>query len=233
MWLEAIIARDDLVDLMRRFLPVKIDLGGGTLTAFEASDIELVPDMGLRVRSKAEVEWPLLGIDLPVALHELTVLLRPQILARDGVDKLVFGLEIEHADLAGVPTFLDNRITERVNRELQDKHVELAWDFARALTHVFDLPRTLSLAEALALDVAWGRIRITDEALVLAVSFHANVLREGARLRTVTPPVPEPPRSEPRLRAPEARSLAVLGALALTAAGGIYATARGLRRRSA
>jgi hypothetical protein len=229
--LEAILSKEDLRELFQRLLPVKIDLGGGELEARGPCEIALEANRGLRVRCKAVVEWPVLGIEVPLALHELTVLLCPQILPRDGVDKLVFGFEIERADFAGVPDFIDERIKERVNHELQAKKVELAWDFAQTLTHVFDLPRTIALAEAVALDVLWGRLRVTDEAVVLAISFQANVLREGARAR-IAPS--EPPPSAPRLRAQtrpiEARSLAVIGALALTAAGGIYATARGMRR---
>jgi hypothetical protein len=175
MWLEAILSKGDLTKLVDRLLPLKIDVGGGTLGLHEPSEVEIVPEKGLRVRSKALVHWPVLGIDVPIALHELSVLICPEITPDD---KLAFHVEIVHADLASVPNFVDVRITERLNTTLRERHTELTWDFAHALSHVFHFPEALSLAEALSLDVAWGRLRVMEEAIVLAVSFRADVVRE-------------------------------------------------------
>jgi hypothetical protein len=176
MWLEAILSKDDLTKLVGRLLPVKIDLGGGTLALHEPSDVAITPERGLLVRSKALVHWPVLGVEVPIALHELTVLICPEVTPDDA---LTFRLDIVHADLASVPAFVDARITDRLNRTLRERRAELTWNFARALSHVFHFPPSLSLVEALSLDVAWGRLRIMEEAIVLAVSFRADVLREA------------------------------------------------------
>jgi hypothetical protein len=186
MWLEAILSKADLTTMVERFLPVKIDLGGGTLALHDATEVSLVKGRGLRVRSKALVHWPVLGVDVPIALHELTVMICPEVTD----EALTFRLELVHADLASVPSFVDKRITERINSELHARKAELTWDFAQALSHVFHFPPSLSLAEALSLDVAWGRLRIDEEAMVFAISFRADVLRETAEHAVVTARAP-------------------------------------------
>src|SRR5262249_53089084 len=52
MWLEAILSKGDLTTMVERFLPVKIDLGGGTLALHDPSEVTLVEGRGLRVRAK-------------------------------------------------------------------------------------------------------------------------------------------------------------------------------------
>jgi hypothetical protein len=177
MWLEAILSRDDLVTLVERFLPVKIHIGTCSLTLYEPREVRLVAARGLLLRCKARVHWPVLGIAVPIVLHEFDVMLWPEV---ESERHLVFRIAIEHADLAGVPAFIDDRITLRINRELREHDVNVSWDFAAALTRVFQLPGTVSLADALSLDSSWGRLRIRPEAMVLAVSLHADVLRQSA-----------------------------------------------------
>jgi hypothetical protein len=72
---------------------------------------------------------------------------------------------------------VDQRILEKVNEALAEN--ELTWHFIRALSHTFALPGSLAPLESLELDVAWGEVRVPDEALVFAVSFHPNVKRHA------------------------------------------------------
>jgi hypothetical protein len=195
MWLEAIVSIEDLSRLVARILPVRIDFGSGALTLQDPRDVKLVAGRGLAVRCKGQVQWPVLGLHVPVVLQELSIILCPEIEAER---TLVFRIEIRHADLAGVPTFVDNRITDRINQELRHEDVRLTWEFADTLSHVFDLPEALSLAEALSLDATWGRLRITGDAVVLAVSFDAEVLRHVAS-RSAGRPLGAPARATSRV----------------------------------
>jgi hypothetical protein len=180
MWLEAILSNEDLTALVGQLAPLTIPLADqGHLEVTDPHDITLVAGVGLRLICKAKLRWPVLGIDVPITLKSVTVVLRPEIAKDESGESLVFKLEIEHADFAGIPTMLDTRITEKVNKELAAKHVELAWDFKKSLSHVFKLPESLQPIDAIALDVAWGEIKVTDKALVFAVSFHAAVTRSG------------------------------------------------------
>jgi hypothetical protein len=180
MWLEAIFSKEDLVQAIAQLTPLRIRLdGGGDLSVFEASEVTLVADAGLRVVCKAKLHWPVLGFKVPVTLHSVQVLVRPHIMKEDGHDQLVFPVEIEHADFAGLPDSIDARVTETVNQALLRKHVELKWDFASTLSHVFALPASLEQLRAIGLEVVWGEVRITTESLGLAVAFRAQVLRDA------------------------------------------------------
>jgi hypothetical protein len=52
------------------------------------------------------------------------------------------------------------------------------------LSHRFHLPPLLESLDSLSLNVAWGKVRVTDEAMVLAISFHAAVSRRGEAVIT-------------------------------------------------
>ncbi len=176
MWLEAILSEEDLVSLVAQLTPVKLRFGNdGDLLLFDASSVTLVAERGLRVACKAKLHWPVLGISVPVALHSLTVLLEPSVAKRDSEDILAFNVKIESADLAGLPAVVDREITARVNDALAS--TELSWSFKKTLSHVFELPKSLELLQAVDLRASWGQMRVTAEALVFAVSFQATVTR--------------------------------------------------------
>ena len=176
MWLEAILSQEDIVALVAQLTPVKLRFGNeGDLLLFDVSTVTLVPERGLRVVCKAKLHWPVLGIAVPVALNSLTVLLAPSVAKREAEDVLVFKVLIEDADLAGLPAMIDREITARVNDALD--RTELAWSFKETLGHVFELPRSLELVQAVDLRASWGQMKVTAEALVFAVSFQATVTR--------------------------------------------------------
>ena len=54
---------------------------------------------------------------------------------------------------------------------------ELAWNFSKTLSHAFALPSFLEPLECFKLHVAWGEVKVTADALVLAISFHSEVTR--------------------------------------------------------
>ncbi len=154
MWIEAVLLKDELSMLVGQFAPVAIRLGeDGELQVHDPGDVTIVPDLGLRVVCKATLHWTVLGFAVPVTLDSLSILLRPKIAKHGDVDVLVFLLEIEHADIAGLPAGIDKRITDLVNHELQAKHVELSWDYSATLNHEFDLPDILKPVESLKLTV--------------------------------------------------------------------------------
>ena len=255
MWVEAILLKEDLSALVAQFAPLTIRLGhDGHLHVTDPGDVVLLPDTGLRVVCKAKLEWPILGISFPVTLNSLVVILRPKIVPRATGETLVFFLEIEHADLAGVPTMVDNRATEMINSELAAKHVELSWDYINTLTQTFDLPASLQPLEQLALRVGGAKVKVTSEAMGLAILFVANVTRRAsgdAVDETSARPVAHAARSNgasvdtnadakygfpapPRARSAWAISTgeAVAGGVAALAMWGAYALGRSASRRA-
>jgi hypothetical protein len=179
MRIEAVVGKDDLVALANRIAPVELKLGdaGGTLRLEDPSDICLIPAVGLHMKCTAHLHWPVLGVKIPVTIRPLSVRLLPEIDKREKGDALVFKLQIEHADVATVPTIIDNEITDLINRELVKKNIDLSWNFADMLSYDFDLSKILPPIQSLGLKVIGGMVRVTDDSLVLAISFAAKVAR--------------------------------------------------------
>ncbi len=180
MWLEAILTREDLEDVVEKFSPLKILLGdSGSLLLVGPCEVSLNPDKGISVKCDAILHWPVLGFDVPVSMHGLLVHVLPTVEERPDGATLVFRLQIDHAGVAMLPSFFDHGVSARVNRELEEKHVELAWNFVDTLSHVFKLPPTLASAAALSLKATAGRVKATETALGLAVDFSLSVQARG------------------------------------------------------
>jgi hypothetical protein len=191
MWVEAILSKNNVISLVGDFLPLSIHLGenpddGHYLELFEPREVSLVEGRGLRMTCGARIRWPILGIDVPVTVESVTLLLCPSVPEPPDQDELIFKLTVEGIDFAWVPAGIDDRIAEKINHELAKKHALLSWRFGDTLSHVFKLPRFLPPLDAVALDVAWGQVRVTSEAMVIAVSFHSRVLRAGAEPSELT-----------------------------------------------
>jgi hypothetical protein len=195
MWAEIIFSRDDFARLLAQALPLTIRLGHlgdseteHSLSLSDLAEVKLVADVGLRVVCKALVRWPVLGVNVPVALNSLTVLFLPTIRKDAEGESLVFRLTIEHADFVGLPTAIDERITAGVNAKLADAENELSWHFSKALAYQGPLPALLDPLESFAIVPAWGKVRVTDEALVYAASFHMDLARRSVVERLDAPP---------------------------------------------
>jgi hypothetical protein len=178
MWLEAILTKDDLRDVFEQFAPLEIRLGeSGRLILESPSEVSMNPGSGVGVVCDATLHWPVLGVDLPVRMRGLTVLLHPTIQPRpDGrCGALVFTLQIDHTGVSLLPAVFDARVTSLVNRELAERHAALEWNFGKTLSHVFALPAALVSAGTLSLKVHAGSVKTTSEALGFAVGFLAEV----------------------------------------------------------
>jgi hypothetical protein len=238
MWIEVIFSRDDLVRLLAEAFPFTIHLNGSaaehSLSLTDLGDVTLVGEVGLRVVCKARLRWPLLGIDVPVALNSLTLLLLPAVgHTNTGEETLTFRVSIEHADFAGLPSLVDSGITSAINAKLAAKEAALSWRFTKALTYVARFPAMLEPLESFAIRPAWGKVRITDDAIVYAASFHSALVRRGDPLPgdivRVAPPSPSERPVTDSLRARrDGRfgQIAAVGIFAL-AVGATYLVVRG------
>lgn len=180
MWVEAIVTREDLAGLLAEILPVKIHFDSDDATErwlqlHRATEVTLIPDEGLRVVCAAELRWSIAGMSPAIVIDDLAVLLRPDIVERKGGHVLEFNLQIEEADVRGVPALIDSTIVKVVNSALASK--KLDWNFTETLTRKVGLGKTLEPIEALTIESAWGKRRISAEALVLAVSFKLGFVR--------------------------------------------------------
>jgi hypothetical protein len=176
MWLETIFAREGLEKIAVRFSPLKLLLGhSGSLVLVGPRNVSLVPEEGIALTCDATLRWPFLGFDVPVSMHGLLLQIVPTIEQRAEAATLVFRLQIDHAGVAMLPAPFDHAIAARINRELREKHVELAWNFIETLSHAFALPPGLASAAAFCIHATAGRVKVTETALGLAVNFEASV----------------------------------------------------------
>jgi hypothetical protein len=246
MWVEAILAKDDLVKVTGELCPLRIDLGqDGHIVFSEPRELALVPDIGLRITVTVEVHWPVLGIEIPLSVRSATLDVKPVVLDTPDGSHLTFKLRLEDVDFSLLPDFVDRGIVDLVNEGLEAKHVELAWGYTRTLSHVFELPEALASVRALDLRASEGRVKITGEALALAVLFEARVERRPMGERSspsassgratgpalVTPPGGPPPNLRQRLASASPASLAAVCGMAFLSGMGLVALLSGRRRR--
>lgn len=182
MRLHASLPRAEVQALLSELLPLKVLLGDDddedrTLVLRDAREVSFSPGQGIRMACKADIRWSVLGFAVPVHLRSLSVMLAPRIAERDGGAALVFEVSIEHADLAGVPAVVDAHLVERVNQALDERQVELAWNFTRTLTHSFELPALLASVRSFNLGVAGSSVEVHPDALQLEVELRAGFSR--------------------------------------------------------
>jgi len=179
MWLEAIFTQDDLQDALSQFAPVTIALGesGGELALDKPTHVELVDGRGLRVDWSAVVRWPVLGFNVPVTIDALRVILEPEIVQTHDGDTLVFGIQLEAADVKLLPAILDEKVVSRINEELRRRKTELSWNFTKTLTNTIPLPKIFAPRTTLELRVLGGKVKTQDSLVGLAVAFQAKLLR--------------------------------------------------------
>ncbi len=179
MWLQAHVAETDLTALLAQLLPAAIRLGDdGELTLGDPSAATFVAGVGLCVVCRAKLRWKVLGIHVPITVESIAVVVRPEIVPAPGGPRLVFGVQLQHADVVGLPRILDDRVTDLVNRELAARH-PLSWNYASTLSHAFPLPSALQSHDQLALEVVDGRVETTSDALSLAIRFEARAHRRA------------------------------------------------------
>jgi hypothetical protein len=181
MWLEAILTKRDLETVLQQFAPLTIRLGdGGRLLLADPTEVLLFPEGGLGVVCSATVQWPILGIDVPVALKNLTLRVLPVVETTVAGSPLVFRLQVDHTGVAVLPAMLDDRVTAMINEELRRRNVELSWKFIETLSHEFGLPDSLVSAASISLVARAGVVKATDKALGLAVEFTTEVHARSA-----------------------------------------------------
>jgi hypothetical protein len=191
MWLEAVLTRDDLSSIVDQFAPLEIRLGeNGRLLLAGPTKVDLVEGAGISVECDATLNWSVLGIDVPVTMRGLKVLVRPVVETPVEGEVLAFTLQIDHAGVSSL-SILDDRAAALVNEELERKNVGLRWNFPKTLTHSFSLPDALLSAEAISLTAQAGTVKVSDSALGLAVSFCTRVTRRAKGAASPAPGAPD------------------------------------------
>jgi hypothetical protein len=216
MWLEAILSRQDLEHALGELTPTTIHFShDGELHLDAPTSVVLVEGRGLRVVCRARLRWVVLGLHVPAPIASISLLLEPAV-RRVQTDVLVFQVKLEALDVAAIPSMLEATVVHRINAALEERHAELVWDFRETLSHRFPLPDLLAPTRTLDLQIAWGEVRITPEALVFAVSFHMKGFVGPSAAPSVPVPVERPPTALAIRKQPDPKfnAMALGGALA-------------------
>lgn len=184
MKLHAVITRDELLTFAAQWLPLKLLLGDSSneerfLQLTEPSRIELVTGRGLRISCRAQIRWPVLGWSVPVTARQLSVLLEPDIEQKDGQPSLVFRVRLEQAELAAVPARFEATIRDGINRALAQR-VKPAWNFGTMLTRSIAMPAVLATTESIDLEVAYGKVQVTDVGFEFELAVQAQATRRAS-----------------------------------------------------
>jgi hypothetical protein len=178
MWIEAILTPRDCTDFIGSITPLSVDLGmDRRLVVARPRRVELVPDKGLRVQTVGHVVWTVAGVKLPVNIRVASLLLTPSIEKRDGRDALGFRLRVEKLDFSVLPDFIDETVLQRINDVLGKHDDILVWRFPHTFDRYLSLPKRIESASGVEIHTRWGKVRITESALVLAVSFDVRAVR--------------------------------------------------------
>ncbi len=214
MWIQCAISRDDFAQVLNKVLPLRVQLEPGTATSgvfylSKAKHVSLVPDRGLRIRVQGHIQWPVLGVSVPVTLREVQLVLEPHIVGKGRKQRLTFIPVVEQADVVAVPGFVEHWLIPKLNKQLASPSSEFAWKFMNTLHLDFPLPAQLDPVRKMGLRVNWGEVKVTRDALSLALSLRLKVVR-GERVR----PLDEAPPSEPEPESLDADSMGDPGLIA-------------------
>jgi hypothetical protein len=182
MWIEAILTPRDCTDFVGSITPLKVGLGGERMLIVEPPRrVELVPDKGLRLQTAGNVIWTVAGVKVPVKFRVASLLLTPSIEQRDGRDALALRARIEKLDVKVLPDFVDDTVLHRINDALAKADEVLVWRFSKMFDRQLALPQRIESSSAIDVHSRWGQVRITESALVIAVSLDVRAVpREAA-----------------------------------------------------
>lgn len=182
MQLQVTVTQDELVQALREFLPVKIDLDSGAdeerwLALCPASAVEIVPQEGLRATCAAELKWAIAGIAPTLKLDELRVMFRPRVTAKDGEQSLEVDVEVEIADFRALPEFIDATIVKTINASLAKR--KPSWNFGKTMTRTVGLGRSFHPLTALDVQVLGGQQQARAEEFTLEVFLKVGFVRQA------------------------------------------------------
>jgi hypothetical protein len=185
MQIVARLEESTLRELLGELLPVTIllddeGMAGRWIAIEPATTVDFVAGEGLRLVTSGRVHWVAGGVPLDATLQAAHLLLRPEVVADKHGGRLVFRPSLEEADLKNVPALLDRGITALINRQLEARGEQIAWDFGSTLAFSVQMPPALSGVQALRLSVINGQVTVTDHAIEMTLQLSLQFTRSPA-----------------------------------------------------
>ena len=180
MHISATLFEETIVELLAQLLPLKLVLDEKKRRWVEVArpdHVKFVVDEGLQLRTSARVQWSVAGVAIPFSIRRIELMVRPRIAEDDLGGKLVFALEIEDADLKGIPAAIDQSIVAKVNAKLASLGDKIGWDFGRTLRREITLPSPLHPVEAFQMRAQEGSVVIKHDRMILSMYTPARFKR--------------------------------------------------------
>jgi len=181
MWIELILTPRDCIDFVASITPMALDLGAPdrALVIGRPTGVELVPEKGIRLRTAGHVIWTLAGLRLPIHARVASLLVAPAVETREGREALVLRVRVEKLDVSVLPEFMDVTVLHRINDMLAKHDDALVWRFSEMLGRRFRLPERVESADAVDTHVRWGKLKISEGGIALAISVEAHAVKVG------------------------------------------------------
>lgn len=180
MHISATLFEDTVVELLGQLLPLKVVLDEKKRRWVEVArpdHVKFLVDEGLQFHTSARVQWSVAGVSIPFTIRRIELMVTPRIVEDELGGKLVFGLEIEDADLKGIPASIDQTIVAKVNAKLASIGDKIGWDFGRTLRREIPLPATLYPVEAFQMRAQEGSVVIKHDRMILSMYTPARFKR--------------------------------------------------------
>jgi hypothetical protein len=174
MWLQALFTEEDLTAVLSRLTPARIALDKDDPDRFlwvsKPESLRLEPDRSINITVRAQVRWDVLGVGVPITLKRVTLSLKPAVRTHEGRQIMTFGVQLEEADLSGVPAFIEKSLVGRVNQALEASEAKLSWAFLETLDFKFDIP-VIEPTRKMSLYARFGSTQVTPDGLTLVVGW--------------------------------------------------------------
>ena len=147
--ITAVLDHATIVGILNELTPLTVHLGEGHADRWvrveRPESVELVPGVGVRVKTSAKVQWTVAGVHIPFTVRTVTIALQA-VADKDGSGRLDVFPMIEDADLKNIPDLIDDKLVEVINSRLAEQAGKIGWAFAKTLTHALRLPPVLQEA---------------------------------------------------------------------------------------
>jgi hypothetical protein len=180
MHISATLFEATIIELLGQLLPLKVVLDEKKRRWVEVArpdHVKFLVDEGLQFHTSAKVQWSVAGVSIPFLIRRIELMVTPRIVEDELGGKLVFGLEIEDADLKGIPAAIDQSIVAKVNAKLKSIGDKIGWDFGKTLRREFPLPSTLYPVEAFQMRAQEGSVVIKHDRMILSMYTPARFKR--------------------------------------------------------
>jgi len=202
--------RDELIQALRDFLPMRLLLGSldkpddlAWIQIDAVDSVTFAPRRGLCMTCAALIHYPMPLVPDDFTVEHVSLAMVPTVVAGPDGPVLAFVLDIDDLDIKYLPQFVERSVGKRINEALTKHATSIAWNFSKTLNRIVHLPKRLEIVRALELGPPQGCVQVTDDSIIIAFSLDVS-FHHAPEVAVDDPPAPEPSDNvqDPSLSAP-------------------------------